>query len=162
VQARVANLDARPVFLARDGEAWQANFKVPLGLDPGWHEVRVRTSNSAWSDPLRIALDVPLLVEKLEITGACDGKTWEKFALNPADSPVLSLWVTGVPENGGRDNIRVALGSHRCQIDYISHWQPGTPTQLNVLAPPDLGKGDYPVTVAIAQAVSEPVSIQVR
>ncbi len=162
VQARVADLDARPVFLARDGEAWQANFKVPLGLDPGWHEVRVRTSNSAWSDPLRIALDVPLVVEKLEITGACDGKTWEKFALNLTDSPVLSLWVTGVPENGGRDNIRVAIGSHRCPIDYISHWHPGTPTQLNVLAPPDLGKGDYPVTVAIAQAVSEPVSIQVR
>ena len=59
VQARVGPLDARPVFVAKAFGAWQANFKLPLGLEPGWHEVRLRTATSRWSEALRIAVDVP-------------------------------------------------------------------------------------------------------
>jgi tRNA (mo5U34)-methyltransferase len=160
VQIRVGSLDARPVYVARDGELWQANFKVPLGLDPGWHEVRVRTESSEWSGPLRIALDVPVVVEGLiEITGACDGTTWSKTEIT---SPVLSVWVSGAPQNGGRDNIRVTIGERRCRVDYVSQWRAGTSTQLNVAIPKDLGRGEFPVTVEIAQAVSQPVSVNVR
>jgi tRNA (mo5U34)-methyltransferase len=159
LHARVGAFDSHAVSLVRDGVAWQANFKLPPGLDPGWHEVRIRTTTSQWSDPLRIAVDIPVEVEALEITGACDGKTWTPYEVT---SSILSLWVTGVPENGGRDNIRVSLGEQRSKLDYISSWQPGTPTQLNVLIPPVLGKGEYPVTVGIASIVSQPVSIQVR
>jgi hypothetical protein len=159
VQARIGPFDSHAVSLVRDGTAWQANFKLPPGLDPGWHEVRVRTTTSNWSDPLRIAVDVPLEVEALEITGVCDGKTWTPFEVT---SSILSLWVTGVPENGGRDNIRVNLGDQRCTLDYISPWQPGTPMQLNVLIPPEMEKGEYPITVGIAGVVSQPVSVQLR
>jgi tRNA (mo5U34)-methyltransferase len=159
VEARVGNFDAHPVFVAKDGEAWHANFKLPPGLEPGWHEVRVRTSTSLWSEPVRIALDVPLRVESLQITGACDGTTWKPFEVTSA---VLSLWVAGVPENGGRDNIRVMLGNQRCSLDFVSPWNSGTPTQLNVLIPSEMSKGEYSITVEIANIASEPVSIQVR
>ena len=160
VQARVGSLDARPVYVAKDGALWQANFKIPLGLDPGWHEVRVRTEYSRWSGPLRIALDVPVVVDGvIEITGACDGTTWSKAEIT---SPVLSVWVSGAPQNGGRDNIRVTIGERRCRVDYVSQWQAGAPTQLNVAIPKDLGKGEFPVTVEIAQVVSQPVSVNVR
>ncbi len=159
VQARIGPFDAHAVSLTNEGGACQANFKLPPGLDPGWHEVRVRTAASDWSNPLKITVDVPLHVESLEITGACDGHTWTPFEVS---SPVLSLWVAGVPENGGRDNIRVAMGKLPCKIDFVSAWQPGTPSQLNVLLPAEMEKGDYPITVAIAGVVSDPVSIQIH
>jgi len=163
VQARVGAFDARPVFVAKELGAWQANFKLPPGLEPGWHEVRLRTATSGWSEALRIAVDVPLhvesLVESLKITGACDGSTWGELTVT---SPFMSLWVSGVPENGGRDNIRVTIGERRCQLDYISPWQRATPTQLNVQLPPEMKAGGYPVTVAIADVASEPVSVQVE
>ncbi|HVO97141.1 MAG TPA: methyltransferase domain-containing protein [Bryobacteraceae bacterium] len=159
VHARVGTFDARPVFVARDGDAWQANFKLPPGLEPGWHDARVRTAKSAWSNPLRIAVDVPLVVESLEITGACDGKTWTPFEVA---SGVLSLWVNGIPENGGPDNICVKVGDERCPLEYIAPWQSGTPTQLNVRIPTEMSKGEKLITVAIAHAVSEPASVQIR
>jgi hypothetical protein len=158
VQCRVGAFDAHAVFLAKDGDTWQVNFKLPPGLEPGWHEVRVRTDDSAWSEPSRIAVDVALQVESLEITGACDGTTWKAFEIA---SPFLSLWVSGVPENGGRDNIRVMVGGRRCQVAHVSPWQPDTPTQLNVLMPHEMSAGEYPVIVTMGQVASDPVSIQV-
>ena len=101
----------------------------------------------------------PLHVESLEITGARDGNTWTEFKVT---SPFMSLWVSGVPENGGRDNIRVTIGDRRCQLDYVAPWQRETPTQLNVQLPSEVKAGGYPVTVAIGDVASEPVSVQVE
>jgi tRNA (mo5U34)-methyltransferase len=159
VQARVGPFDARPVFVAKKPRSWQANFKLPPGLEPGGHEVRVRTATSEWSDALTIAVDVPLHVEALRITGARDGNSWSEFKII---SELMALWVSGVPENGGRDNIRVTIGDRRCQLDYVSPWQRDTPTQLNARLPPGMKAGEYPVTVAIADVASEPVSVQVK
>jgi hypothetical protein len=161
VKVRVGPFDALPVSVTKHGESWQANFKIPPGLEPGWHEARVRTTNTPWSEPVRIAVDVPLEVEELQITGACDGKTWKPYEIELNGSPVLSLWVRGVPENAGRDNIRVMIGNRPCCADYVSSWRSGIPTQLNVAMPPEMSAGEYPVAVAIAGTASEPVSIRV-
>lgn len=161
VQIRVGPFDALPVSVGKYGESWQANFKIPPGLEPGWHQARVRMTSTPWSGPVRIAVDVPLAVEELHITGACDGKTWKRFEVERSGSPVLSLWVSGVPENGGRDNVCVTIGDRRCRMDYVSPWQAGAPTQINVPLPSEIGAGEYPVTVAIAGIASQPVLIRV-
>jgi uncharacterized protein (TIGR03437 family) len=71
------------------------------------------------------------------------------------------LWVSGVPENGGRDNIHVTIGDQRCQLDYVSPWQRETPTQLNVRLPTQMKAGEYPVIIVIADVPSEQVLVQV-
>lgn len=37
---------------AQSEDGWQANFWMPSGLEPGPHEVRLRTANSLYSDPV--------------------------------------------------------------------------------------------------------------
>ncbi len=77
LQASVGPFHSKPAFVGKIGDHWQANFKLPPGLEPGWHEVRLRTATSPWSNPFRIAVDLPLRVTALEITGASDGNTWK-------------------------------------------------------------------------------------
>jgi tRNA (mo5U34)-methyltransferase len=38
------------------GDGWQVNFRLPWGLDPGPHEVRVRTANSLYSNAVGIEI----------------------------------------------------------------------------------------------------------
>jgi tRNA (mo5U34)-methyltransferase len=38
------------------GEGWQANVKLPPGLEPGVHSVRVRARNGSFSQPMQITL----------------------------------------------------------------------------------------------------------
>jgi tRNA (mo5U34)-methyltransferase len=161
VQIRVGPFDARPVSVTRHGDSWQANFKLPPGLVSGWHEVQVRATDHPWSDPFRIAVDVPLRVETLQITGACDGKSWKPFEVVRGAPSLLSLWVRGVPENGGRDNMRVMIGDRRCRLDYVSPWHAESPAQLNVALPTEMAEAEYPVTVSIGGVVSEPIFIRV-
>ena len=65
---------------------WMANFRLPPGLDPGWHAVRLRFANSDFGDGFPIAVDVPLAVERLVVKGAYDGATWKPGEVSPAPS----------------------------------------------------------------------------
>ena len=40
-------------------EEWQANLRVPPGLSPGRHEVRLRTAESSYSNPFTIVVEKP-------------------------------------------------------------------------------------------------------
>ena len=68
-----------PALYVRPDEsgAWMANFRLPPGLGSGWSAVRLRFADSAFGDTtLRIAVDLPLRVERLILEGVCDGTTW--------------------------------------------------------------------------------------
>jgi tRNA (mo5U34)-methyltransferase len=159
VQARVGEFDSRAVFVGKTGDLWQANFKLPPGLEQGWHEVRIRAGGSPWSNAWRIAVDVPVQVERLEIEGACDGRTWKPFEVEPAGEPILTLWVGGVPENAGRSEVSIRAGDLELAADYVGRWECGKATQVNVSLPEQIGRGVHPVTVAIAGVRSEAVLI---
>jgi hypothetical protein len=83
-----------------------ATFKLPAGLAPGWHEVRIRTGGSGFSNTARIAVDIPPACDRLTIESACDGRTWSR---NEITSGFLSLWVGGFPDNADQGNIRVLV-----------------------------------------------------
>jgi tRNA (mo5U34)-methyltransferase len=164
VQVSVGAFHVAPVAVApRDG-AWQVTFKIPPGLEPGWNEVRIRTTASSWSNPLKIAIDMPVEVASLAITGAADGKTWAPFEVQiPSDAnhaAVLSLWVAGLPENRDHRNLHIRLGDHVLEADSITPWEPGKPAQVNVFLPEDLTPGTYPLTVAIGGVTAAPVPIR--
>jgi 2-polyprenyl-3-methyl-5-hydroxy-6-metoxy-1,4-benzoquinol methylase len=61
VKPDVGGYGVRPIFVghAEDG-SWQANFKLPPGLEPGWHEVTVRLDTGPASNAKRIAVDLPV------------------------------------------------------------------------------------------------------
>ena len=159
VQAKVGHLDSRPVLVKLVGEVWQINFKLPPGLEPGWHPVRVRLADSEWSNATKIALDLPLTVQSLAITGACDGTTWKPFEVDLESSRILTIWLAGLPENCGRNDIRIAVGGDVLNPEYLAPWAPDQPSQINALLPADADPGKYAVTVTVAGVQSKPATV---
>jgi tRNA (mo5U34)-methyltransferase len=160
VQVSIGPFHVAPVSVDQRGDAWQATFKVPPGLEAGWNEVRVRTTESGWSNPAKVALDMPVEVTSLAITGAADGKTWTPSEVQISSDAVLSLWVQGLPENRDHRNLHIQLGGHAIEADSIAPWETGKPSQINVRLPEGLTPGVYPLTVAIGGGASAPVSIR--
>ncbi|MEO8596257.1 MAG: DUF1698 domain-containing protein [Candidatus Solibacter sp.] len=118
---------------------WMANFRLPLGLTPGWHEVRLRFADSDWaSKEARIAVDVPLRVESLELKGACDAATWSETEVRG----FLSCWVAGLPENCDRSNVDVYLGDERLAVDFVGEDADGL-RQVNAAVPAGMAPGEY-------------------
>lgn len=121
-QPSVGDFGVHPAFHGRTAAGyWQVNFKIPPGLPPGWHPVRVGASNS-----IEIAVDMPLEVEALEIAAVCDGVTWERDRVSLGGGH-LSLWVRGLPRNADVHNVRVLLGEARQRPTYV-----GADGQINL------------------------------
>jgi tRNA (mo5U34)-methyltransferase len=118
----VGEFGVHPIFNGRTASGfWQVNFKLPPGLRPGWHPVRVGGSNA-----VEIAVDLPLEVETLRITSACDGLTWERDRASIGGGH-LSLWVEGLPRNADVHNVRVTVDGVRQRVTYV-----GSDGQVNV------------------------------
>jgi len=154
VQLEVGGFGAAPVSVVRNAdEFWLCTVKLPPGLNAGWHGVRVRTEDSAWSNALRIAVDVPERAAVIEITSACDGIDWTpgQFSLRHRH---LSLWVSGLPENADRANVKVELnssglgpyrGGQPHKVDFTGPADANGLRQVNVLADARLTPGRYRV-----------------
>ncbi len=159
IQPEVAGYGVRPIHIDQiESARWQINFKLPPGVTPGWHEVRVRVQGSRPGDAARIAVDIPVdLAAPLEITGLADGTTWTADRLDLHHGGALSLWVAGLPENADRNNIHVTLNGTRLPLEFVA--PPGTEArQLNVRVPSDAPLGAATVEVCVAHAVSRPRS----
>ena len=121
LRPEVGAFGARAVYLGRVAEnRWQANFRLPPGLDPGWHEVRLRTAASARSNACRIAVDLPLPAAALKVVND----------VRQGDS--ISLWVEGLPDNADRANVEILLDGAPAQITYLEPYGTGKPRQVNV------------------------------
>jgi len=66
------------LMLTSDGEGgWQANAKLPPGMDAGAHEVRIRTANSRFSQSFWITVgDVPAQAQAAAQEGDGPAPTW--------------------------------------------------------------------------------------
>jgi len=134
---------AHPIFNGPTSHGyWQVNFRLPPGLRPGWHPVRVGGSNA-----VEIAVDVPLEASSLKIASACDGVTWEPGRVSLARG-YLSLWVEGLPRNADIRNVRVSLDGARQRVTYVGH-----DGQVNVRLT-GVEPGRRPVRVECARAES--------
>ncbi len=56
---------------------WVANFPLPRGLRPGWRSARLRFADSGFSNAVRIAVDLPLNVQRIVCAGVKDPVTWK-------------------------------------------------------------------------------------
>ena len=161
VKPEVGGYGVRPIHIATFGEEqWQANFKLPPGLTPGWHDVTIRVGDGLPSDGRKIAVDVPLPDTPIRITGICDGKTWIPNQVNRHQGDVVSLWVEGLPENADRNNVRILLDERRLIVKHIEPQHP-EPRQVNAELPERIAGGAYPVIAEIGHQHSQPVELTI-
>jgi hypothetical protein len=106
-------------------------FKVPPGLAPGWHEIRLRTAGSHPSTPIRIAVDFESAPGHLEITGACDGVNWQTSKVSIANG-FLSLWIAGLPENADIANVQVRVNGRGAFVNFVGSPDEHGVRQVNV------------------------------
>jgi tRNA (mo5U34)-methyltransferase len=139
---------------------WQVNFRLPPGLPKGWHDVRVRTAASALSNPLRIAVDLPLDIDSLSVAAVCDANTWARLEV-PAGG-FVAFWIKGLPGNCDRNNIRVSLGGVRLPVDHIAEPDVNGYRQVNAAVPESMPPEERDFVVRCGNAASDPVKVRVR
>ena len=146
-QPTVSGFGVHPIFNARkEGGYWQMNFKLPPGLRPGWHPVRIGNSNA-----IEIAVDVPLEVSALKIASACDALTWERDRVS---SGHLSVWVKGLPRNADVRNVRVFVDSARQRVTYV-----GADGQVNIRLS-GIDPGPRTVQISCGGVEAPPVAVE--
>ena len=142
VKPEVGGFGVRPVSVTWIGNGhYQANFKLPPGLDPGWHDVTLRFDDSNRSQPRRIAVDLPLVVDRLEIISVTDSQSWAEETVQRGNSAVL--WTAGLPENVDVSNTRVKLDDRYLKVTHSGSGQ------VNASIPEDVQPGSYGLTVSI-------------
>ncbi len=152
VVPEVDGLGVRPVYVKRNSDGiWFTCFRLPPGLEPGWHEVRLRTAGSRFSDPRRIAVDMPLKCGKLEISGVADAVDFGQ----EVHSGFLALWLKGLPENADCQNIRVFVNDGRQPVIFLGEPDAEGLRQVNVQLRPDLEAGNRSVRVKVGDSESE-------
>ena len=138
----IGGYGAPAVFVRRRADgAWHANFRVPPGTPRGWNEVRLRLKNSRFGRTLRIALDLPLVVENLTLRGVCDGVTWQPNRVGET----LSCWVDGLPANADLDNVRLWVGGRKLRVLWIAEADASGVRQVNAAVPPACSGGEFRV-----------------
>lgn len=159
---------ARPVSLTNiGGEGWHASFKLPPGIDAGWHEVSLRTGDSMLSNRVRIPIDVergqpaPASVgpEDPVIETVADGKTWQRDTISIRADGCVALWVRNIPEGTHRTEVCIRLDGADLPAVFVSAPDSGGLTQVNALLPAAMVPGDYSLTVRYGEreSASRPV-----
>jgi tRNA (mo5U34)-methyltransferase len=159
VQAEVSGYGAQPVFVGLVEGYWQINFKLPPGLASGWHQVQLRTPE-AESNPIEIAVDVPLLIDSLEITSVCDGINWQPFQVS-LTSGFASLWVHGLPRNADANNVKVTIAGRRQFTTFVGSPGPDHTTQVNVRLRMDLAPGKQSMNIHCGAVHAPPVTVEI-
>jgi tRNA (mo5U34)-methyltransferase len=159
---QVGPYGSRAVLLQKTGEAgWHIDCKLPPGLSPGTHDVRLRAAGTKWSDPVRIQVGVVESVRvdvgdltPLDIIGITDGISWENDVIRLREQSWISLWVVGLAPNARREDVRVVLGSKALEVDFVSTVHKDGWRQVNARLPEGLAAGWTEVYVGHAGALS--------
>jgi tRNA (mo5U34)-methyltransferase len=160
VQAEVGGLGAAAASVVKSAEGiWLCTLKLPPGLDAGWRNVRVRTRDCAWSNALRIAVDIPQHAAKIEIAAVCDGIDWTPGRVSLRHRH-LSLWVRGLPENADRANVTVTLEGRRQSVPFAGPADAAGLRQINVVADARIAPGRCRVQAAFGGARSAEFEIE--
>lgn len=154
VKPEVGGFGSAPVSVTPIGNGfYQANFKLPPGLDPGWHDVTVRLGESEPSIPRRIAVDLPVVVEQLAIASIAENETWAQEEAHRGKT--IALWVSGLPENADVHNTHVLLADRRLRVTHVGGGQ------VNAMVPDDISPGAQEVSVEVG-GVQASRAIQIR
>jgi tRNA (mo5U34)-methyltransferase len=160
----VGGYGIQPVYVGRtEDDGWQANCKLPPGLVRGWHEVRVRTANGAYSSPVEIAVDEerqPPRAGHLQIEIVADGKTWERNHARLSSDCCVSIWLAGMPRNAEREDIRVQLGDTELEVTFLSSPDESGRRQVNARVPVNMTPGEFALVASCAGVTCSPAKLE--
>jgi tRNA (mo5U34)-methyltransferase len=173
VFAEIGPYAARPVqVFSSGGDGWHAIFKLPSGIAAGWSDLRLRVPGSAFSNSVRLGVDVSEEARRelslatpggaeIAIEIVADGKSWERNQVRTRQDACISLWVRGIPESCRADRVLVRLGGHDLPCVFLSETDPAGLRQVNALLPPGLAPGQTDVNLVVGEAVSPPRVVEV-
>jgi tRNA (mo5U34)-methyltransferase len=150
------------LFATSEGDSWRATFYLPPGLDPGWHRVRLRFHDSGFGRECKIAVDLLLVIEQIDVKEVFDGVAWLKGEVNVGERGFLSCWAGGLPENADRANVRAYLGNRRLEVTYVGDPNPDGYRQINAVVPADATKGNGEFRIQCAGVSSNSLTLTVR
>lgn len=144
VRPEVGGYGVNPIDVHEAGPGqMEVGFKLPPGLEAGMHDVAIRVRESQPGDAARIAVDMPAQGWLLSLKSVQDGTTWIPNQIDFTKGDTLSIWVTGLPENADRNNIRVSLGDWRLEVTYIESGLAESRSQINLKVPEEIGPGPW-------------------
>jgi tRNA (mo5U34)-methyltransferase len=163
---------ARPVVIHNvGGDGWLVVFKLPPGVMPGWTPVRLRVRDSAYSNSVRLGIDVS--AEELRrrtqasgndaefrIEGATDGKTWEPNIVRIGSDACVSVWVRGLAHRHS-DNVVMRINGRELPSVFISEPDSVGLRQVNALLPAGLPPGRVDINLAAGDSVTPPVQVSI-
>jgi tRNA (mo5U34)-methyltransferase len=159
VYPEVGGFGVQPMDVRKfDEEQSVATFKLPPGLAPGVHEVRIRTAGSPYSNTVRISVDVPPVCDRLTIESVCDGRTWSRDTVT---SGFLSVWITGLPDNADQGNIRVLVDGRSQVTLFVGEPDENGARQVNVSLRAMVRSGAHEISVEVGGTRSNAVNMTV-
>ncbi|HME09164.1 MAG TPA: DUF1698 domain-containing protein [Bryobacteraceae bacterium] len=162
VQPEVDGYGVRPMHVGQFADdQWQANFKLPPGLQPGWREVRIRLRGSRPGSAQRIAVDLPLPDSPIRLRSVCDGKTWTPGQLDFERGNAISLWIEGLPENADVHNVRVLLDDRPLLVTYLETESKDGARQVNAELRHAVNAGEARVVVEFGSQRTDPAALHI-
>jgi tRNA (mo5U34)-methyltransferase len=160
LRLEVGGFGAPAVYMRREEQGrYTANFRLPPGSAAGWNQVRLRLANSRFSQVLQIAVDMPVVVERITVHNVCDGVTWQTGEIGVAEGGYVTCWVEGLPENCDYHNIRLLLGDSRLAITWVGEPDEQGIRQINAAVSLGCAKGEHPFRVECGGVSSAPVRL---
>jgi hypothetical protein len=172
VYPEVGGYGSRPVKVVSAGPGgWETVFKLPPGLEAGWPAVRLRVRDSAYSNTIRLGLDVNREQRRqralaspnspgFEIDEAMDGKTWERNLIRRGQHAWISVWVRGLPSGASKPEICVRFDGYDLPSEYVGKPDAAGLTQVNALIPSGIAPGVVDINVAAGNLVTPPVQVE--
>ena len=171
VYPEAGGFGSRPLKVVNAGPGgWEVVFKLPPGLASGWHPVRARVRDSAYSNSILLALDVESaeLSERTEARGdpevqidsAWDGKVWELNRVTMGEQASLAIWARGLKDVPQQD-ICVRLNGYDLPAVYVGEPDAKGLRQVNAMLPHGIASGAAVVNIAAGDSVSTPVAVKI-
>jgi tRNA (mo5U34)-methyltransferase len=168
VYVEVGPYAARPVEITAVGtEGWLATCKLPPGLKPEWHDIRVRVADSAFSNAIRIPVDLTIEQrqrgEPVPVSGqtriilVTDGKTWDRWKVKTGADSCLSVWAKGIP---GGAQISLCLEVANLSAVFVSEPDGDGARQINAILPSGIPPGNTRLRLICDGAASDVVQIE--
>jgi len=157
-----------PVTIAHvSGAGWQVDCKIDAVAGRSSRTIRVRTTESAFSEPAAFAVDAPeesanaSFSGPIQIRGVADSNTWQDNLAWLARETFVSVWVSGLPDDATKTRVRVRIADLDARVLFLSPRDPQQLRQINVRLPEELGPGEYPVIVFCGSSATQPEQLRV-